>query len=964
MLSVDLDSHSPDYLARFDEAVRERLRNYGFEIHPAPPELPSFEFLVHYIPTPEIRKAVAYAIEGESVTAEDITSLADEAFSEDITQTQLYSPTTFSLSIHAAAGEHGVSLIDGQELNLIGSQETGSDDDFEFDLPPLEMDSDSGGNPSVDLPPLEQPAEPVAQESASSGFSDQPDLNLPELAAPERIQPRPVAEAPREEESPQVSEPEPATDSGFQIRATSSEDSFAQSRPQTQPLNHADAEDVSAPIQSDPPAAAEAPATVPVIANLSRTLAQPQNNGVDDDSDAGSLPSATIPIKPMDLEDDSLPSMTIPIQPVGASVPPPAQGVVHESPAQTHLVSHQQNQTNAEAEEKFPWLKEGQQPLAPPPETAPPYAEQGPVQTGQIPTQPAPTAPLPGQPIPTGPLPGQPVQTAPLPGYPSQTGTVPVPAGTAPLSAESIGYAATPPSSTPFEQNVPELKPRRSGSNPKVKKLVSRIIAAAALIAFAFVLYQTRLYTGNFILDTVDVVKTNMGMEERTTEVPQSELPAYSLPIISASPLWATTEKKRTMDYFLTRHGVDTFAEPAIQKLGLKLAERYSKEVPGFSFDPHVSAVKTVWKEVDKHPRVASALLYDIFDKRIRLKAAESLIPEVEKIGDPVLVFHAKAVRAELTRKPDHVKEAIDAAAEMLYEADGLKELPVSARVATLCKRPATALYEENGAEFVDAVEGASALDPWLKNLVRGQYHLTNAQKALSNKGIKKVLSSEWWSYPEELMQARLALKESWELEPGEPYAASLMIEVAMDLHVPREDPKVWFERAIDAQGDHSESYDRYMQTLLPERGGSDAELAAFGIACLETGNFSTCVPAKLIKTHELRSKDWADETDYWRNRSDEEIADLEYMIQGYVDASDSSELKNYYKSLDVALAYLTGKQRRARAVLIGLMDDFDGFAVKDFSFDSDALFEALRVDRLPIAQTTATPNDEKESQE
>ena len=87
-------------------------------------------------------------------------------------------------------------------------------------------------------------------------------------------------------------------------------------------------------------------------------------------------------------------------------------------------------------------------------------------------------------------------------------------------------------------------------------------------------------------------------------------------------------------------------------------------------------------------------------------------------------------------------------------------------------------------------------------------------------------------------------------------------------------------------------------------------------------------------------------------------------MIQGYVDASDSSELKNYYKSLDVALAYLTGKQRRARAVLIGLMDDFDGFAVKDFSFDSDALFEALRVDRLPIAQTTATPNDEKESQE
>lgn len=973
MLTKDADSQSPESLERFDAAVRERLKNYGFEIIPAPPELPSFEFRVQYLPTPEIIKAVAYAMEGEAVTESDIVALAEEAFSEDITQTQLYSPTEFPSSLLPVAAEHGVSLIDGKELNLIGAPVT--EDDFEFDLPPLDDGLPSMDSPELDLPPLETspadlpPLEPLGGQDTSDSFSDEPGLNLPELGDP-----KPATEAVK---AP-VSESREREKTGFQIPTSASDDSFAQT-PASPP---ASLPDVAAPPQEEAPPAAAEPIQQPVIANLSQALTRPAPGQMPDLDDEDELPSATIPLKPMQTDDDdALASATIPIQPIPGAVNP-----VPEAAEPTGGITAPQAHVppTIEHEEKFPWLKEGQnsyaQPVQPSPvqpapmQTAPLPGH--PMQTGPLPGQPG-TAPLPIQPVQTGPLPGyptqtsqvpgQPIQTGPLPGYPAHTGTVPVQHGvpTGPLPGQVAGYANAPSITDTVDPSLtePPTVGKKAGNPGGLRKALHIGVMSAAALVMIGLLYQTRLYTGNFLMDLVDTARNEMTLEERTAEVSPADLPAMSLPIISSSPIWANTEQRATKDYFLTTHEVNGFAGPEIQKLGLKLAERYSKEIPGFDFDDHVDAVKTVWKEVDQHPRLASALLYDIFDKRIRVKAAESLIPEVEKVADPILVFNAKAVRAELTQKPEHVQDAIDAAADMLYETDGLSELPASVRVAILCDRPASSLYEENGAEFVDAVEGSTALAPWLKKLVRGQYHIANARKGRSENSAASVLNPEWWSFHDELMKARLALRESWELEPGEPFAAALMIEVATALHLPHEDPRAWFDRAIDAQGDYPKAYDLYLRSLSPECGGSDAELAAFGIACLETRAFNTCVPLKLLESHQLRARSWPDEEDYWKNRSDKEIHDLEDMIQGYVEASGSADLKNYYKSLDVAIAYVTGKQRRARTVLVGLMDNFDGYAVKDFSFDTTALFSALRVERLPIAQSTSPDGEQGDNE-
>jgi len=57
-----------------------------------------------------------------------------------------------------------------------------------------------------------------------------------------------------------------------------------------------------------------------------------------------------------------------------------------------------------------------------------------------------------------------------------------------------------------------------------------------------------------------------------------------------------------------------------------------------------------------------------------------------------------------------------------------------------------------------------------------------------------------------------------------------------------------WFDRAVEAQMDYEPAYNSLLWALTPRWGGSHGKMYQFGLECLATKRFDTCVPEKLIQ--------------------------------------------------------------------------------------------------------------------
>lgn len=104
------------------------------------------------------------------------------------------------------------------------------------------------------------------------------------------------------------------------------------------------------------------------------------------------------------------------------------------------------------------------------------------------------------------------------------------------------------------------------------------------------------------------------------------------------------------------------------------------------------------------------------------------------------------------------------------------------------------------------------------------------------------------------LVIAEKALTEAWQLAPTESIIPRIMLEVVTGLGQGRDQLELWFERAMRLNGDDYAACLSKLNYLEPRWYGSEAEMLAFGRACVKTGNWEARLPFILVEAHERLS--------------------------------------------------------------------------------------------------------------
>jgi hypothetical protein len=144
-------------------------------------------------------------------------------------------------------------------------------------------------------------------------------------------------------------------------------------------------------------------------------------------------------------------------------------------------------------------------------------------------------------------------------------------------------------------------------------------------------------------------------------------------------------------------------------------------------------------------------------------------------------------------------------------------------------------------------LEKSEKIDPWMKNMLLGRYYIAKAWQARGSGMANTVTEKGWKGFRENLAKSAECFTKAWEIDPKLPYAAAAMIEVAMGGGDQEHSTRDWFDRAVEAQMDYKDAYDKYLWSIRPRWGGSHIQMYRFGLECLATKRFDTPVPEILI---------------------------------------------------------------------------------------------------------------------
>ena len=215
------------------------------------------------------------------------------------------------------------------------------------------------------------------------------------------------------------------------------------------------------------------------------------------------------------------------------------------------------------------------------------------------------------------------------------------------------------------------------------------------------------------------------------------------------------------------------------------------------------------------------------------------------------------------------------------------------------------------------AIDKAAWIDPWVKLHFSGLAHLRSAWTARGRGFAKDVKPENWERFRDFSALARRDLEESWRLRTDRPEAAYEMIQVSVDAPKEGEDPRLWFDRTVQAQMDFTPAYEAMWVHLLPRWGGSYEEMLALGREALETERFDTEVPAQLLYTILRIRKDQRDETGGAGGRPvfdrSETYPLLERMFEGYLKEPSRAVEKSRWEALRAVVA--DRSRKRAEAV-------------------------------------------------
>lgn len=134
-------------------------------------------------------------------------------------------------------------------------------------------------------------------------------------------------------------------------------------------------------------------------------------------------------------------------------------------------------------------------------------------------------------------------------------------------------------------------------------------------------------------------------------------------------------------------------------------------------------------------------------------------------------------------------------------------------------------------------VASLGSLSNWARKTILGRVENSRAWQMRTNQA----------TFREGLDRAETLLTEAWRERPDQPFAAAVMIAIAMESQAPRQTIRTWFDRAVSAQFDLRQAYYLYEMALQPAWGGSYDEMIEFGLACAGTKRSETDVPGRFV---------------------------------------------------------------------------------------------------------------------
>jgi hypothetical protein len=223
--------------------------------------------------------------------------------------------------------------------------------------------------------------------------------------------------------------------------------------------------------------------------------------------------------------------------------------------------------------------------------------------------------------------------------------------------------------------------------------------------------------------------------------------------------------------------------------------------------------------------------------------------------------------------------------------------------------------FYNNAASVCDIVHQAGSSYQWLALVLDGEHHIIEAWKARGSGYANTVNEEGWQGFHDNLAEARTALTQAWNLQPGFPLAPCRMIYVSLGSSDIKE-MRVWFDRTLAAQIDCPRAWSDFRWGLRPRWYGSEAAILALGRTAINTGRFDTDTPRKFFDcVADVESEMELPLGRHIYGRSDV-WPEFQKMYQGYIAEPAQLPYRDGWRTSYAVVAYFAGKYEVARGQL------------------------------------------------
>jgi hypothetical protein len=251
-------------------------------------------------------------------------------------------------------------------------------------------------------------------------------------------------------------------------------------------------------------------------------------------------------------------------------------------------------------------------------------------------------------------------------------------------------------------------------------------------------------------------------------------------------------------------------------------------------------------------------------------------------------------------------------------------------------------LLQGREVEFLEQLESAVGIDPWLKDMLSGLIHHTLGWRARGSGYADGISPQQWDVFHAKLAQAQSHWLNAWRKKPGFPEAATELLRATMAYQgVAEEDERFWFERAVEAQFDYEPAYQSYLWAIRPRWGGSHEMMLAFGRECEETKRFDTQIPWQFHEAVQAVASELGDDGSNIYGRFG--IAD-DYLqiLEGYRQQTQNPARQCFLDSQTACVLLLSGRTIEAKKIVDRLGKDIDERGFEAFDADMPSLLKSL----------------------